>query len=1508
MELQYKIIVSNRTVYKEFEIMPDMEAVALGTTSACEFRLNPDAFFAVIELKLQKKGESWILECGENIYVSRGDMRKLLSMELEHGDVISVCYAASGDAAFQLRFMINFEAKVPDYNWKTDLRQKDYWLFSGEDGADIQMKGNFSRECSVAVRKSGSGYEVEELHSQYGIYRNGQKIQGVVSLEDEDFIFVAEFSFFYKKGFLYFDRENVNVHIEQVEEVQPRVNSFRYPLFNRNTRLQYVVPEEKINLLVPPSVPQKPESNLVMTLLPSIAMLVLTVIVRGYMSNSSNNSYIVFSVCMMMMGICTSIVTFVQSKKKYRIECKERIDQYADYAEKKREEISKDRQLESEILQEIYHDLRTDMETIDHFTAELFDRTPKDADFLQVYLGIGRAKAIREIDYKEQETFEVGDELMQIPQDIAENFEYLEHVPVHLNLREANAVGIVGTQEQTRNLLKNIVLDLVSRQYYGDMQLILLADDMPERYGWAKYLPHLVNERGTRNIVYDTETKNSVFESLYKELIFRSEQKDNSDAVSLIILVIDERGLKNHPLSRYIERAAELQVTFVFFEQNKESLPLCCDWYIELYEENKGQISDTKDRTQRQKFMYETVSDGEMERVCRKLAPVYCEEISLESSLRKNITLFELFHIYSVEDINLQKRWAQSRVYDSMAAPIGVNAKNEIICLNLHEKAHGPHGLVAGTTGSGKSEILQTFILSAATLFHPYEVSFVIIDFKGGGMVNQFKDLPHLIGAITNIDGREIERSLKSIKAELLKRQTLFAEANVNHIDKYIKLYKEHKVNIALPHLIIIVDEFAELKAEQPEFMKELISAARIGRSLGVHLILATQKPSGQVNEQIWSNSKFKLCLKVQTREDSNEVLKSPLAAEIKEPGRAYLQVGNNEMFELLQSAYSGAPEKNEEGTEEEYVISSVALSGKRTVVFRHKPKSGQGSNRTQLEAIVEYMHNYCEQNAVAKLPDICLPPLTEHVAYRKERINEEREMMIPLGIYDDPDRQFQGMLLSDFGRQNTIIIGTSQMGKTNVLQLLIRSLADQNTPDEVSMYIMDFGSMVLKCFEKMKHVGGVVLAAEDEKIKNLFKLLMQEMENRKKVLMRMGVSSYPAYKEAGGRDIPKTYLIIDNFNAFKELYLETYEAEFMKLCRDGLSLGISVVMTNASTNGIGYRNMCNFENHICLTCGDSGEYSNMFDRCRIEPKNVPGRALVEINRMLYELQIFLAFEGEKEIERSNAMKQYIESINENYADCKHAKPIPEIPEKLCRSHYEDEYGKTLESNCVPIGLDFGTIDPVVIHLKEDQELAFVAKKKELAAPFIQIFIQSMLLHADVEMYIVDNFARTLKVYADVPQMQQYTLDIAESEMIFEAVLQKLTARKEMLAAGQEIDGEPVQVIILNNKDAFAYISDTKQVSRLFGEITGNYKNYGVFVIYGDVEDESVPYGAPDVLKHLKDAKQAIVFDNLPLVKMYDVSSQFARKHTKPLLEDEAYWFRGPEVQKIKLITEDEKH
>ena len=232
-----------------------------------------------------------------------------------------------------------------------------------------------------------------------------------------------------------------------------------------------------------------------------------------------------------------------------------------------------------------------------------------------------------------------------------------------------------------------------------------------------------------------------------------------------------------------------------------------------------------------------------------------------------------------------------------------------LFTLDLHQKAQGPHGLVAGMTGSGKSEFIITYILSLAVNYHPDEVAFLLIDYKGGGLAGAFEDkergirLPHLLGTITNLDGAMITRSLLAIESEMKRRQRIFNEVKSKtgessiDIYSYQSLYRNKVLEEPMPHLFIIADEFAEMKQQEPEFMDKLISIARIGRSLGVHLILATQKPSGVVNEQIRSNTKFRVCLKVQDKADSMDMLKRPEAAALKDTGRFYLQVGYDEYY-----------------------------------------------------------------------------------------------------------------------------------------------------------------------------------------------------------------------------------------------------------------------------------------------------------------------------------------------------------------------------------------------------------------------------------------------------------------------------------------------------------------------------------------------------------------------------------------------------------------------------------
>lgn len=1494
MKYQYKLIVNNRNFYKEFEITENIESVKIGTDISCEFRLNSDYFFEEIELNLEKK-DNWHLSCRDNLYISKGDIRKLFFTELKHGDVFKVCYADSGEDVCEIRFLIDFEATVPDYNWKIDLAKAKEITISDKKGSDIVLNSTFGKNTEVHIKETIHGVELSEQKSLYGIYVNGKNINRKIILEDCDFVSVADFSFYYYDGKLFFDIKNITINCEYVVNSDYRAGT-SYPMFVRNTRIKSQIDEEKIKILDPQSIPTKPELNIVTSLMPTIVMFVLVVVLRGIMS-TTGGTYILFSICSMGMGVVTSVFSIYNNQKKYKRECEKRKDTYLNYIENKEKEIIAARQLELACLRDTYYSTKQDLEHIKTFDTCLFDRKPEDEDFLEVYLGTGVRVAKKKIDYKLQEKLESGDELSQLPTQVSDKYRCIDNAPIVVELKNANAVGVIGNKEQLYQMLKCFMIDLITRQYYGDLSVYALLGEDIKKYDWMRHIPHMQKNKPHRNIVCDNESKNNIFEYLYKELSARDSAKGIQGWN--VVLVMEENGIKSHPISEYIEKASELNTVFVFFEEKEELLPLHCSKVIKIEDGKSGILFESKNRADIQKFNYVDINDSDMAEATKILAPIYCEEISLESSLRKSISLFELLGIYSVKDIDLGKRWSNSHIYDSIAVPLGVNVKDDIVYLDLHEKYHGPHGLVAGTTGSGKSEILQTYILSASTLFHPYEIGFVIIDFKGGGMVNQFKDLPHLIGAITNIDGKAIERSLKSIRAELLKRQALFAEAGVNHIDRYIKKYKNGEVEIALPHLVIIVDEFAELKAEQPEFMKELISAARIGRSLGVHLILATQKPAGQVNEQIWSNSKFKLCLKVQTKEDSNEVLKSPLASEIREPGRAYLQVGNNEVFELLQSGFSGSPEKIDDSKMKSIKVDSLNFKGTHTTIFEQKPKRDE-STRTQLEAIVDYVNKYCKDKKIVKLQEICLPELPQIISQDKS-LNVEttgKDIQCSIGIYDDPDNQYQGIASLSISSQNTIIIGSSQYGKTNLLETIIRNVTESYSPDEVNMYIIDFGSMVLKNFEKLAHVGGVVCPSDDEKIKNLFKYLNDQVTYRREKLVSVGVSSFSAYKEAGYEDLPQIIVFIDNLTALRELYLQDNDY-LLKLCREGVSVGISFVVANAQTTGLGYKYLANFSSRIALFCTETSEYSSLFGMCRMRPDEIPGRGLIEIDKSVYECQMFLAFEGDKEIERVQNMHNFIQEIHEKYNRMR-AVPIPEIPDILSETYIFDNYSDADAENRQVLGLNYETVHPVSTDIMKVNMMALSGAEDTGKSNFINYFVHA-LLHkgCKIELFVFDDYRKKLSALTECCEKVVYEITTEHYKDTLMNLELYLENRYQELISGNDLSNE-WKILIINNEDVVSAISNDKIAMSTLKNIVGKYKMLNVYVIFGCVPNASIAYGAPEAYKLVKDIRNILFFGNIDSCKLVDIPLTVVRNYKKKISIGDAYYIYGTDCYKIK--------
>lgn len=704
-------------------------------------------------------------------------------------------------------------------------------------------------------------------------------------------------------------------------------------------------------------------------------------------------------------------------------------------------------------------------------------------------------------------------------------------------------------------------------------------------------------------------------------------------------------------------------------------------------------------------------------------------------------------------------RWDKNKTYKGMSVPIGAKAGGALFNLDMHETGCGPHGLVAGTTGSGKSELLQSIIISLAINYHPHDIVFVLIDYKGGGMADVFKGMPHLVGTITNLGGNQTNRALLSIKSELLRRQRLFSEYGVNNIDKYQKLYysRNSKDDMpAIPHLIMIADEFAELKQDQPEFMKELVSTARVGRSLGVHLILATQKPAGVVDDQIWSNSKFKICLKVQDETDSKDVIKRPDAAFIKEPGRAYIQVGNDEVFELFQSAYSGADydpdgemQKSENRAKRIY---SVSLNGKAEQIFPlEEEKIARKELPSQLKAMVEYISETAKQNDIVPLEGPWLPPLPEKI-YLDELVKEKGVVTrskglisVPVGIIDDPRGQKQEHLNIDFATEgNLFVYGTPGTGKTYLLKTICLSLAHHYTPEDVNIYIMDFGGTSLKVFENLPHCGGVMTIEQERRINQFMLFMFRCIDDRKKILEETGHESFIDYI-ADGNSLPAIVLMIDNYFALSETY-EEVDSKMILLAREGLKYGIYIVATATNAALVRYKFSVNFKMAVSYQLVEKSEYDGIVGRTEgLEPAHVAGRALVR---------------GKPPLEFQTAMPEFtdcetedvIEMFNKNATV--RAVPIPIMPSAIDITEICDKDG------LLAVGLGDNDLQTVYIDLYTTPVLMVAGDTMTGKSTILVSWIKIL---EDAEIYALDSNSMGLYSIMSLPNVT----DLLEVEDTF---------------------------------------------------------------------------------------------------------------------------------------------
>lgn len=1092
--------------------------------------------------------------------------------------------------------------------------------------------------------------------------------------------------------------------------------------FSKSPRIRRTIKTKTIKIDAPPQVKEDDDIPLIYTLGPMLTMGMtsavslansLVRISSGQTTFKESWSTIVVAVAMLFTTLLWPTLTKNFNKKQKEIKRKENISKYKKYLEEKKKEISEEAKLQRDILIENLIPNNMCLDIIKGRKINLWTRRVEQDDFLTVRIGVGNYPLDIEINCPE-EGFSIDDTtLKKEAQNVAKEYEVLENVPIGYSFLSKTLTAVMGNNYKVNKFIENVIVQLVTFHSYEDLKIVLLTNQKnKDKWNFIKYLPHnFDNNKQFRFFAATVEESKEVSNYLEQVINIRrfddemnEVQRDYTDCRPYYLIITDNYSKirKTGIMKTLTEINNNYGFSLIILENRLSKLPSKLNNFISIGDKTSGVLEDAYENQKNITFIDEIDYNLEMNEIGKILSNIPIEFENSNKMLPNTITFLEMENIGKVEQLNIINRWKNNDPTKSLKAEIGVDENGDLMYLDLHEKYHGPHGLIAGMTGSGKSEFIITYVLSMAVNYSPNEVSFILIDYKGGGLAGAFENkntgikLPHLAGTITNLDKAEMDRTLVSIDSEVRRRQKVFNEArdqlgeSTIDIYKYQKFYREGKIKEPVPHLIIVCDEFAELKSQQPDFMDNLISIARIGRSLGVHLILATQKPSGVVDDQIWSNSKFRVCLKVQEKADSMEMLKRPEAAELKQVGRYYLQVGYNELFTLGQSAWCGAKYFPSDKVKKNVDKSINFINNIGTTI-----KSIQGSNGKKAEAqgeelasIIKYIINAAQmENVMSKrlwldnIPDMILVDnlITK---YNVEFSNNVIEAII--GEYDDPSNQSQGLLKINLNNDgNTIIFSSDGNDKELLLESMIYSTTTRHKSDEINYYIIDYGSETLRKFQSFPHIGDMVFLGEDEKLNNLIKMIKNMISSRKKEFSEYG-GEYNNYIKNSGKTLPLIGIIINNYDSFTESN-PNIEEELISLSRDGQRYGVFFVITANADGSIRRKVKQNFNTLLALRLNDISDYNAIFNKVNSMPKEYLGRGIFKTDS-IYEFQTASIIQ--------NNLNDYINTVSNQLKEMNNyiAKRIPTLPSTVTIDGVS-KYLKDLTS--VPIGVSKSSLEIV---------------------------------------------------------------------------------------------------------------------------------------------------------------------------------------------------------------------
>ncbi|MEU9066993.1 type VII secretion protein EccCb [Streptomyces sp. NPDC048306] len=1139
-------------------------------------------------------------------------------------------------------------------------------------------------------------------------------------------------------------------------------------------------PAEPRTIEPPPNLPEGKVGNAATALLPMagvISSVVLMTVIR-------NSRFAVLGAVVLVAALFGAVALFLSQRGKAQRTRRVQRERYLEYLEELREEWGREERRRRRVARglnpppEALYDLVRD-------PARLWERRRGDADFLHPRLGTGEVP-VQELEIGQNHAGGVltppDPFMLNEARALRGRFTTAADFPLTVPLDRAGNVSVIGERDDVLRVARALLVQTAVTHAPDDVAVALAISD-ESAWAWAKWLPHVLDPQtydgpvAARRIAPDlVRLARLCGADLRERAAYAAEVRrglSGPDALRLtgrLLVISDSYGdtASDLPLPDSAVGPAAMGVTVLHLLREQVHEPDQVSVRITV-DGDRVVVEDLRPTPAQGVTTAGTVDDVTApgaEGIARMLAPL---RLSAESAAEGTpvsgpVDFPALLGIEDPAALDLTRLWAPRTERDFLRVPIGLTDRHETVLLDLKESSQlgmGPHGLCVGATGSGKSELLRTLVLALATTHSPDDLALVLVDYKGGATFAPFARLPHVAGVITNLENEAglVERVHSSLAGEVKRRQQVLKDAgDVADIGHYAGLRATTRPDLEpLPHLFVVIDEFGELITAKPDFIDLFLSIGRIGRSIGVHLLLSSQRIEGGRLKGLDTYLSYRLGLRTFSADESRTVLDTTDAFHLPPlPGFGYLKVDTS-TYERFKAGYvSGAyhgPKPPEERSDEPLVHPYPACSTPEEPEKEEPGKEAAGEPvPTRPEAGPTVLSVMVDQLAAAGAPvrRIWLPPLPDAATLdgaagplragpQVLRLTAEAgPLRVPLGTLDDPARQYQRPWLLDLtvAGGHAAVVGGPQSGKTTLLRTLTLSLALTHTPQDVAVYGLDLAGGGLSALAGLPHVGGIAGRADHERAARTVAEVRAMLARREELFREHGIDSVDRLRhlraqgrlpELGATDV---VLLVDGFGALRDEFADLEDAVTDLLKRGG-GYGVHVVAAMLRWNDVRIATQSTFGTRVELRLNDPADSS--IDRKLSETlaPDVPGRVLTD--GKLFAHTALPRIDGRAVADDLGpALEQTARTLRASWhGDV--APPVRVLPTRLPAARLPSP---AAEPHRIPLGVDQDALAPALLDLfGQDQHLLILGDNECGKTNLLKLIAGRLVeLHSDKDL------------------------------------------------------------------------------------------------------------------------------------------------------------------------------